>query len=121
MSSTPVPPIDLNEQRIRDALVAVSPTKAGRRLLICTMTGCAPCKELLAALTSAIDDDSSIGVSNLEKGDVLMRTRHIKLGARTYPTTLLIENNEIVNTISGFERQDDAISTEAYRSFLHRS
>jgi len=112
---------DLKDRRRQDALAAVLPVGSGRRLLVFTMTGCTPCKDLLFALKSVLEDHSAIEISNLERGDVLTRTQHIRLGARTYPTTLLIDGEEIVGTIGGYVQTGDAIETDRYVAFLSGS
>ena len=109
---------DSERSRKKKSLEALVPPRTGRGLVIFTISGCVPCKSLLQAIQSAVSDPRLYDVSNLPAGDVLTRTHHIRLGARTYPTVLLIDGPEIVEAVVGCAEDGDSINLGRYLSFL---
>lgn len=101
-------------------LDSIIPNSFGRRILLCSIQGCEPCNFLKAALSEALDENQHecFFTSLYKYGDLPLRSLHLRMGAKNYPTIILIEDNNIVATVKGYAETDGAIVVNRYVDFL---
>ncbi len=106
--------------RSREALAALLPDVRERHLLILGRTGCEPCKRLIRALASELEPDllARVKVSIYEPGDSGTRSLHLRLGARSYPCTVLVSDDGLEGVVEGYQEQEDRPVIEDQLAFL---
>lgn len=105
---------------VTDALLAelgINSFPEGRSIIVVAQEGCPPCAELEQALASC-SMGPRIQFSRLSKGDTSRRTAHLRLGCRTYPTSLFVENDHIRHRIEGRVVVDGQTDLSAHLNFL---
>lgn len=93
------------------------PPGSTRWILLLGMEGCEPCHALEGALGAEPFADRS-RVSKLVKGDVELRSAHLRLGVRHYPTTLLLDGSAEVHRLEGRVMREGELDLSRHLAFL---
>lgn len=100
-------------------LSAVGISGPGRKILLCSAERCAACDTLFDALSTWTTPHSeAVVVSKVKVGEVGVRTAHLRMGARKYPTVLLVENGRVVGKLEGLIEDAEGVVLSHYKSFL---
>ncbi len=110
-------------QFVTEALLAglgIHPRPEGRSIIVVAQDGCPPCAELEQALASS-PIGPRVQFSRLSKGDTARRTAHLRLGCRTYPTSVFLEHDRVLERIEGRILVDGEIDLSDHLNFLSAS
>lgn len=113
----------LNEDpRALEALNSLISFAPGRIILVLGKSGCDPCKKLIQSIILNLDEGGlkSVRVSIYAQGNTEVRSAHLRLGCKSYPYTLLIDNGVIEGVIEGCRETHGQPSIEAHVDFLQK-
>lgn len=100
-------------------LSALGVSGSGRKIVLCSAEHCAACDTLFAALQTWTPPHlDAVVVSKVKVGEVGVRTAHLRMGARRYPTVLLVEDCHIVGRLEGLIEDAEGVVLSHYLSFL---
>ena len=102
------------------AVEAVIAESTGPMVVLFKIPNCAPC-ELLGAALGAMPHafpDNAVVASQLEPGDVLGRSAHLRLGVRRYPTILFVRNQSVMKKVDGLVTTDQGVYLRDVEEFL---
>lgn len=106
----------LSEWEALDVVGAGSP---GRRLVVCGYDGCEACEILVRAIQASPTEHSDrIIISHLHRGDVRLRSAHLRLGVRHYPTVMFVDDERVVGKLEGLIEDANGTVLSHYERFL---
>jgi thiol-disulfide isomerase/thioredoxin len=76
-----------------------------KKILMFSLDGCEPCK-LQKPLVEKIAKEKKLQLEIIDKNNIEQEELFAKYEVKKFPTILLIENEEIVNTIHGYAMQN---------------